>query len=108
MVLDAMVLRGNNGIHGLPDYSHSPNRMYIKENPNGSFRKLREYDDTGFPIIEIGYHPEHRLSGNRHENVLHYHTFKPNLERVMGGRISTTENSEIYYKYKKYLEVYGL
>ena len=108
MILDAVVLKGNEGRHGLPDYSHSPNRKYIKENPNGTFRELREYDENGFPIIEIAYHPEQSLTGNRHENVLHFHLFKSNLERIMGGKLSKTENSVIYFKYKKYLEVYGL
>ena len=56
-VYDAKVLVGTTKQqHGLPDYSHSPNSKYIKENPDGSFREMRVYDDTGFPIIEIGYH----------------------------------------------------
>ena len=75
---------------------------------DGSFREMRVYDETGFPIIEIAYHPEQSLTGNRHEYVLHYHTFKNNLERVMGGRLSETEHADIYKKYKKYLEEYGL
>ncbi len=107
-ILDAVVLKGNEGHHGLPDYSHTPKRKYIKENPDGSFRELREYDENGFPIIEIAYHPEQSLTGNRHEYVLHFHLFNSNLERIMGGKLSETENSVLYYKYKKYLEVYGL
>lgn len=109
MVYDAKVLTGTTSKqHGLPDYAHSPNSKYIKENPDGSFREMRVYDETGFPIIEIAYHPEQSLTGNRHEYVLHYHTFKKNLERVMGGRLSETEHADIYKKYKKYLEEYGL
>lgn len=108
MVDDAKVLIGRTPKqHGLPDYAHSPNRKYIKENPDGSFREMRVYDATGFPIIEIGYHPEQSLTGNRHEYVLHYHLFKKNLERVMGGMLSSTAHSDIYKKYKKYLEEYG-
>lgn len=108
-VYDAKVLIGTSKKqHGLPDFAHSPNSKYIKENPDGSFREMRVYDEVGFPLIEIGYHPEQKLTGNRHEKVLHYHTFEPNLNRVMGGRISETENADIYYAYKKYLEVYGL
>ncbi len=109
LVYDAKVLIGTTPQqHGLPDFSHTPNRIYIKENPDGSFREMRIYDENGFPVIEIGYHPEQSLTGNRHEYVLHYHIFKRDLERVMVGRISETENAGIYYKYKKYLEVYGL
>lgn len=109
MVEDAKVLVGSTSKqHGLPDYAHTPRSKYIKENSDGTFRELRDYDNRGFPIIEIGYHPEQWLTGNRHTYVLHYHTFKPNLERVMGGIISETKNPEIYKKYKKYLKEYGL
>ena len=108
-VYDAKVLEGvTKQQHGLPDYAHSPNSKYIKENPNGSFREMRVYNDSGFPVIELGYHPEPNLTGNRHEPVLHYHTFGENLERTLGGEVSETVNKEIYEKYKKYLEVYGL
>ena len=107
-VYDAKVLVGKEGRHGLPDYSHSPQSIYIKENPDGTFRELRIYDEKQHPILEIGYHPEPQLTGNRHEYTLHYHMFKDNLDRIMGGRISQTENPRIYELYKKYLEVYGL
>lgn len=108
-VYDAKILVGTSSKnHGLPDYSHTPKSKYIKENPNGSFREMRIYGEHGEPLLEIGYHPEPHLTGNRHEYVLHYHTFKSNLERVMGGKISETENSEIYDEYKKYLKRYGL
>lgn len=108
-IYDAKVLVGSSSKnHGLPDYAHSPNSKYIKENPDGSFREMRVYGSDGKPLIELGYHPEQKLTGNRHTYVLHYHTFKPNLERIMGGRISETENSDIYNEYKKYLRRYGL
>lgn len=106
---DAKVLVGTSSkYHGLPDYSHTPNRIYIKENPDGSFREMRIYGKHREPLLEIGYHPEQSLTGNRHEYVLHYHTFKPNLQRVMGGKISESINSDIYNKYKDYLKEYGL
>ncbi len=108
-VLDAKVLIGTSPKnHGLPDYAHSPGSKYIKENPDGSFREMRVYDDKGFPILEIGYHPEETLSGNRHEAVLHFHTFDKSLNRFLDGRLSDTENANIYNAYKKYLEEYGL
>lgn len=108
-VYDAKVLVGQSpDKHGLPDYSHSPNRKYIKENPDGSFREMRVYDEKGHPIIELAYHPEPHLTGNRHEYVLHYHTFDSDLKRTLGGKVSETENSDIYNQYKKYLKEYGL
>ncbi len=81
---------------------------YIKENSDDSFREMRIYDNSGFPVIEISYHPEPNLTGNRHEYILHYHTFDSDLNRILGGKISSNENSIIYEKYQKYLEVYGL
>lgn len=107
-VEDAEVLVGTGNNHGLPDYAHSPRSKYIKENPDGSFRELRDYDSEGFPVIEIGYHPEPNLTGNRHEKVLHYHTFDPDLKRHLGGKLSKTENADVYRKYEKYLRRYGL
>ncbi|MCQ2437330.1 MAG: hypothetical protein MJ099_02910, partial [Clostridia bacterium] len=75
---------------------------------DGSFREMRVYDSEGFPIIEIGYHAEPNLTGNRHDKVLHYHTFDSNLKRSLGGKVSATENADIYEKYRKYLKEYGL
>lgn len=108
-VYDAEVLIGTSPQnHGLPDYAHSPDSKYIKENPDGSFREMRIYDELGFPILEIGYHPEPNLTGNRNEKVLHYHTFEPNLDRNLGGKLSQTDNAAIYWRYQKYLKEYGL
>jgi len=104
LVYDAKVLVGKDGNHGLPDYSHSPNRIYIKENSDGSFREMRIYDEEGIMYLEIAYHAEEALTGNRHDKVLHYHLINKELKRSDARKMS----SEIYCKYKKYLEVYGL
>ena len=99
----AKVLVGTGTQHGLPDYSHTPNRIYIKENHDGSLRELREYDKSGFPIIEIAYHAEPQLTGNRHEKILHYHTFEEDLSRNKAKRL--TENlREKYYRYLRGIE----
>ena len=105
-IYDGKVLIGTGNNHGLPDYSHTPGSVYIKENPDGTFRELRKYDEKGFPVIEIGYHPEPNLTGNRSEKVLHYHTFDKKLGRHLGGRVS--KKSHIYQLFKKYLEAYNL
>jgi hypothetical protein len=107
-VYDAKVLVGNGGRHSLPDYSHSPNRIYIKENSDGSFKELRAYDCNGNPIIEIAYHIEPAITGNRTDKVLHYHTFKEDLSRDPGIRLSPDNNKEMYERFRKYLEEFGL
>ena len=109
MVFDAKVLVGaTKQQHGLPDYAHSPNSKSIKANPDGSFREMRVYDEFGFPIIEIGYHPEQRLTNNRHEYILHYHIFDSDLNRSLGGKLWDAENIHIYDFYRHSLKEYGL
>ena len=106
-IYGAKVLEGKNGNHSLPDFAHTPGSIYIKLDSMENFRELRAYDDKGFPVIEIGYHQERKLSGNN-DKVLHYHTFDADLTRHMGGIISPDSNPTIYYRYKKYLEAFGL
>ncbi|MBR6331819.1 MAG: hypothetical protein IKR78_01630 [Dehalococcoidales bacterium] len=105
-IYDAKVLVGVGSRHNLPDYSHSPNAVYTKEN-NGMLRQLRFYDSDGYPVLEIGYHFESHLSKNN-APVLHYHLFKKDLEREDAMLLSSTACPELYGKYKKYLEAYGL
>lgn len=102
--LNSVVLVGNNGLHGLPDYSHSkPDRIYIKLDRNG-FRELRYYDSFGKVSLEIGYHPEKNLTGNKKTKVLHYHLFGPNLEHY-GAHLMI---KEIYNMFKVYLNHWGI
>lgn len=70
------VLRGINGKHGLPESAHS-STAYIKLDNNGVFREMRFYDKNHVLYLEIAYHPEVSLTGNRHTPVLHYHTYDP-------------------------------
>ena len=106
-VVDAKVLKGQGNNHGLPDYAHSKNSVYIKENKDGSFREMRIYDPKdGHVVLEIAYHPEPNLTGNRHIKVLHYHNYDKDLNH--GAAQILTKDSDIYKKYKKYLEAYGL
>lgn len=107
LVLDAKVLKGNSGAHGLPDYAHSHDSIYVKENYDGTFRELRIYNPKdGRLTIEIAYHPEPRLTGDRHTKVLHYHLYDNNLKHGEATRL--TQDDPLYQKYRKYLEVYGL
>lgn len=104
-VFDAKVLVGRaKRFHGLPDYSHSPNRIYIKEDHKGNLREMRIYGNDKKPVLEIAYHPEPKLSNGSRESVLHFHFFDEDLGRKPAMKIT----SEIKEKYKKYLEYYGL
>lgn len=103
-VFDAKVLVGAKHAHGLPDYAHTPNSKYIKENSDGSFREMRIYNGEGRVFLEIAYHCEERLTGNRHEPVLHYHTYDENLARSQAELLP----DDMHEKYSKYLEAYGL
>ena len=103
-VYDAKVLAGTKHAHGLPDYSHTPNSIYIKENSDGSFREMRVYNEKGRLYLEIAYHGEVHLTGNRNHPILHYHTYDEALKHSAAKRLT----KELYEKYKKYLEAYGL
>jgi hypothetical protein len=101
----AKVLEGKNHKHSLPDYSHSPNAVYIKKNPDGTFREIRIYGKDGYPIIEIGYHPESFLNkSNKKDLIWHYILFGPNFDR--GLHPSLIDNN-IKVKYAKYLKEAG-
>ncbi|MCR5091563.1 MAG: hypothetical protein K6B51_02555 [Bacilli bacterium] len=101
---NSVVLVGNKHLHGLPDYSHrKPSRIYIKMN-QGVFREMRVYGSDGRAELEIGYHPEMKLTGNRHEKVLHFHSFGPNLEHFEAQKMT----KEVYEKYKLYLNHWGI
>ena len=103
-VYDAKVLVGTEHAHGLPDYAHTPNSKYIKENADGSFREMRVYNNEGRLVLEIAYHCEESLTGNRHEPVLHYHTYDEKLTHSKAYPMT----EKLKEKYREYLEAYGL
>ena len=72
------VLKGMDGTgkHGLPESSHS-SFAYIKLKPDGTLHEMRLYDKDHVLYLEIGYHPEPKLTGNRVTPVLHYHVYNP-------------------------------
>ena len=103
------VLEGikGSGKHSLPESSHSSD-AYIKLNKDGSFREIRFYDKSHVLYLEIAYHPEHKLTGNRTENVLHYHTYDNRFSVNKTGPFSRSEpkllTKEMITKYKKFFK----
>ena len=99
---------GNDGIHSLPDYAHSYESVYIKEEHDGSFKELRLYNrNNGKVEFEVAYHPEPRINnGNRTERVLHFHEYDEDLHRSPAKKL--TYDNPLYEKVKKYLEAYGI
>jgi len=84
---------------------------YYDENTLCRMQEILFYRELQFSLKEIrmilsspDYDKQNTLAEQKHLLTLK----KERLERVMGGRISETENSEIYKKYKKYLKEYGL
>ena len=107
LIHGAKVLEGNGNNHGLPDYSHSPNSIYIKiDKADGMLRMMRVYDDKGNPVLEIGYHFEKKYSKNGNDKVLHYHYFDKNLNRI--GWFKLNHSDSIYMKYKDILKEFNL
>lgn len=100
------ILEGYGNNHSLPEYSHSPNSIYAKMNPDGSLRTLRFFDEKGYPIFEIGYHPEPAINNGSKEPVVHFHLFNginrdENVYRM-------DQYPEIKEKYKLFLEEFSL
>ncbi len=103
---NAIILIGNNGRHGLPDYSHTPNRIYIKLSHDNTLRELRQYDENGHLVLEIAYHSEKSLDKDLTKRILHYHTYDQDFNRSPAIRL--TKDNPIYKKYYKYLKELGL
>lgn len=98
-VLDGIKEDGKQYKHSLPEESHS-SKMYIKLDRSHNFYELREYDEDGYCIFEIGYHSERKIdsSGKR---VLHAHDFPSKAFEHKPARTLTKEEFERYKKYLK-------
>lgn len=101
------VLRGLDGKHGLPESSHA-SKAYIKLNMDGSFREMRFYDKNHVLTMEIAYHNEEQLTGNRHTAVLHYHIydnrFSINSSGPYGRTAAQRLTDKMFQQYKKYFK----
>lgn len=75
------ILQGIGNKHGLPESSHS-SEAYIKLKPDGTFHEMRFYNKEHVLYMEIAYHPEQALTGNRHTPILHYHCMMINLVKI--------------------------
>ena len=101
------VLQGIDGKHGLPESAHS-SEAYIKLKPDGTFHEMRLYDKNHVLYMEIAYHPEYSLTGNRHTPVLHYHLYDASFSQNKNGGFSRTSaallTDEMKKKYRKYFK----
>lgn len=91
------VLSGLNGVHGLPEESHSSN-AYIQLRDDGSFKTLRLYDDDHFLTKEIAYHQEKSLDKSG-KWIIHIHEYSRD---DFGNRTTRLLTKSEYNKYKKY------
>ncbi len=101
------VLHGIGGKHGLPESAHS-SEAYIKLKPDGTFHEMRFYNKDHVLFMEIAYHPEQSLTGNRHTPVLHYHIYDSRFSQNATGAFSRSSASrltdEMKQNYKKYFK----
>lgn len=95
------VLAGIGGKHALPEEAHS-SEAYVKLNPDGNLNMIRFYDKDKRLVLEIGYHPEPRLTGH-HDPVYHVHVYDPGFKRFP-PRLLTPEEIT---KYQKFFTVKG-
>lgn len=90
------VLEGLGGRHNLPEEAHSSS-AYAKLYKDGNLQMLRFYDKDKRLVLEIGYHPEPRLTGHRGD-VYHIHTYTHDFRRSE-ARLLTHEEIARYGKY---------
>ncbi len=91
--------------HSLPDFSHMPNRVYIKYD-EGKFREMRFYDSEGRSFLEIAHHPEPRLNhGDREHAIWHFHDISEKLVHKDAQLLSN--RPDLIEKYKIYLKEVG-
>lgn len=97
------IISGIGEKHDLPMESHS-SKMYIKLNPNGTFRTMRFYGTNHLVKLEVAYHVESSLQKNG-EPILHYHTYKYNSKYKNGMNRSEAKKlpESMKEKLKKYL-----
>ena len=101
------VLKGTigSGKHGLPETAHH-SEAYIKLDHNGNFSEIRFYDKAHCLYLEIAYHTEESLTGNRHTKILHYHTYDSNFSMSNDATFYRSDakllSKEMKDKYKKY------
>lgn len=99
------ILQGIEGKHGLPESSHS-SEAYIKLKPDGTFHEMRFYNKEHVLYMEIAYHPEESLTGNRHTPILHYHLYNESFSKNKTGAFKRSRaeklSDEMKKKYKKY------
>ena len=97
------VLDGYGNNHSLPELAHSPNSIYARFKDNKLY-EIRFFDNKGYPIIELAYHPEPKLNnGDKQCFVLHMHLYK-GLTRLPAEFIT----SDVEEKYKDYLKEFEL
>ncbi|MEG1822774.1 MAG: hypothetical protein RR233_07665, partial [Clostridiales bacterium] len=69
---------------------------------------MRFYNKDHVLFMEIAYHPEQSLTGNRHTPVLHYHIYDSRFSQNATGAFSRSSASrltdEMKQNYKKYFK----
>ena len=65
---------------------------------------MRFFNNKGYPIIEIAYHPEPKINnGDKQQKILHFHVYN-GLER----KDAEMMNDDIKEKYSKFLKEFDL
>lgn len=91
------VLEGLGGKHNLPEEAHS-SLAYAKLFKDGNLQMLRFYDENKYLVLEIGYHPEPKLSGHG-KPVYHIHEYAPGDFSNRPERLFTEDDIRKFGKY---------
>ena len=97
------ILKGYGNNHSLPELAHTPNSIYARFKDD-EFYEMRFFNNKGYPIIEIAYHPEPKINnGDKQQKILHFHVYN-GLER----KDAEMMNDDIKEKYSKFLKEFDL
>lgn len=95
------VLEGIGSKHDLPVESHS-SPAYAKLFKDGSIQMIRFYDSNKFLYLEIGYHPEPKLTGHSRP-IYHAHDYTQSFQRSSARFLTDDEKNN----YKEFFDVKG-
>lgn len=90
------VLKGIQGHHKLPEESKTGNAYIILDDKN-NVRRVRFYRKNHKALLDVEYHGEENLTGDRNKKVYHYHTYTKGKRST--AKLFTEKQLNKYIKY---------
>lgn len=98
------------GDRGSPHNSNSPFSVYLDEDKEGKFQRVRFYDAKGDPRIDLDLHDPGKRGGSR----LHYHEWNNEITQTVKGKKKTGRpiehpalSEDMKKRYRYIIEILG-